>query len=79
MEAEEVRSHMQDLGCSNLSDLDQIIELEHGNFQKQFALKGKGESDAGLRKMEEIYRLENLRSRFITLSTPSYLEVIMNI
>eukprot|EP01035_Chromulina_nebulosa_P021312 gene21312-27610_t len=72
MEAEEVRNHMQDLGCNNLSDLDQLIELlEHGNFRKQFAVKGKGESDAGLRKMEEIYRLENLRSRFITLPSPS--------
>lgn len=70
---------MQDLGCNNLSDLDQLIELEHGNFRKQFAVKGKGESDAGLRKMEEIYRLENLRSRFITLPSPSDSEVIMNI
>lgn len=75
VEGQEVRSQMQDLGCNNLSDLDQIIELEHEKFQKQFAAKGKGESDGGLRKMEEIYHLENLRSRFIALSSPSEVRI----
>ena len=70
MEIEDVQSQMRDEGCDDLSELNQIIELEQEKFQKSFVSKGKEGSEAGLRQKDKINRLEQLRSTLIALSSP---------
>ena len=59
---------MKEESCDNITELDDRIKDELEYFQKYFISKGKAESDAGIKKSEELKRLRDLRFRFAALS-----------
>ena len=56
---------MKEESCDTAADLDERISVE----LEYFVARGKAESEAGIKKSEELKRLHDLRFRFSALST----------